>query len=429
MAQAFFDGADEATRDELARLLFYRDLETIRRPKPLFDPSDYPVSTLAVYDHGMPRALTPAPLRASQVAPIQIDDDDEKEPDPAALAAAQVDPPPLSGPKTDIKRINVAGIRTSIGYTQPFESQFQLEVGAARNAGKEHLDQESVFDHKDWKWYLGNCKETVVLVKGFPMLEDVVFVLHPNYWLRPAKHGKRIPNGNCYWLSLALLLYGNASCWLRVKAEHLSFLEKVLMDENHPRHEFYTRENLHSTRTKAIGKGQEWEGQVNLWEKLHLPGCWMNEDICILTADVYGVVLVLYKYDVPRKECWQNKIYDLKTFGAYNNRHIFMCYTHENHFQPMVPNDYYSYEFQLPRLTISATKRYNLVTGPRKRPGDGPKHYWRGPTQAIPCPLSQPSFTEDHLKRAGGYETSKTKPAPDPSSSKNAPTRPAPSAE
>ena len=115
--------------------------------------------------------------------------------------------------------------------------------------------------------------------------------------------------------------------------DSLSFLEKVLLDKNHPRHAFYTRENMHSTKTKATGpysmREQDirlWQGTVNLWEKLHLPGCWMSDAICTLTADVYGVFVVLYKYDFPKDPRWKNKIYDLKTFGAYNNRHIFLCY-------------------------------------------------------------------------------------------------------
>ncbi len=354
MAQAILDGADEATREELARLLFYRDLETIRRPKPLLDPNDYVLKTVDVYDHSNQLAAGPvhgqAPIpriggggylpqptwfkgrlaaKAGNVLFRAINLDEEDEVD-AIGPDDQKDPPPPSGPLTDM-RINIADARTLIGYTKPFESEFPLEVAAAKTAGNEFADQESVFQARDWKWVLSKYKGRIVLYKGLPMLEEVVFIKHPNFWMAEDTHGKIIPSGNCYWLSLALLLYGDASCWLRVKAEHLSYLEKVLKDENHPRHAFYTRENLYSTLTKATGpksmSGHNvWEGQVNLWEKLHMPGCWLNEDICILTADVYGVFVVLYKYNIPKHPRFQDKVYDMKTFGAYNNRHIFICY-------------------------------------------------------------------------------------------------------
>lgn len=51
--------------------------------------------------------------------------------------------------------------------------------------------------------------------------------------------------------------------------------------------------------------------------------------MCVLAADVYGVFLVLYKYDTNKKENrrWKGKVYDMKTYGSYNNRHIFLCCT------------------------------------------------------------------------------------------------------
>jgi hypothetical protein len=130
------------------------------------------------------------------------------------------------------------------------------------------------------------------------MVEDVVFVKHPNYWTRIRDHRKLVQSGQCYWLALALLLYGNASCWLRVKAEHLSFLEEVLPNRQHPRREFYARENRARTLTKATGPAGAagiWSGSLTLLEKLQIPGCWANEDVCHLTADLYSVFLVLYK--------------------------------------------------------------------------------------------------------------------------------------
>ncbi len=178
--------------------------------------------------------------------------------------------PPSTHPTTNL---DIPGIRQQIGYTEPFEKQFPQEIAVATK----HVDkdQETVFLAPDWLKYLDSYKGKTpgVLYKGFPMVEDVVFVKHPNYWTRIDNHGKLIANGQCYWIALALLLYGDASCWLRVKAEHLNFLEEILVNPQHPRHKFYAWENQARTLTQATGTAQAWSGVVSLWEKLQIPGC------------------------------------------------------------------------------------------------------------------------------------------------------------
>jgi hypothetical protein len=75
----------------------------------------------------------------------------------------------------------------------------------------------------------------------------------------------------------------------------------------------------------------------------------------------------------------------------------------ENHFQPMVPNNFYAYEFKIPRLTLSNTKYYRLVTRKHRRViRDGPGHHWRA-AKTMPAPLTRPSFEPEHLARAVGY--------------------------
>ncbi|GAB1317160.1 hypothetical protein MFIFM68171_07370 [Madurella fahalii] len=443
MAQAFYDNASENDREWLANALFYRELESIRRDRPLLDPHDFATKELKLYDRdeasaaassadvnlrggARPRRSTPRsmilptfqvrsrgfyrhpwlrPLFLAKPVTLDLLEDDDEPADP------EPEPP---GPLTAM-RIDIPLLRMHIGYNQTFEDQFPKEIKAAQTdlltAGYEYTDQETMFQSPDWLRYLHTYQGRAVylLYKGFPMVEDVVFIMHPNYWTRLEDHGKLVHNGQCYWLSLALLLYGNASFWLRVKAEHLCFLERVLINTNHPRHAFYTRENQVTATTHATGPSQSanatWSGTVNLWERLQIPGCWTSDDMGHLTADVYGVFLVLYKYDSPTGDAdWRDKIYDMKTYGAYNNQHIFLCFTHDNHFQPMVPNDYYSYEFKLPRPTLQATKKYRLVTRERRRlVRDGPGHHWRGQMQSIPPPLSYPSFEPEHLKRVAGY--------------------------
>ncbi|KAL2130908.1 hypothetical protein VTI74DRAFT_5792 [Chaetomium olivicolor] len=433
--RAFYNNADEDTKDWLAERLYYRELESIRRDAPLLDPAEYQVAQLELFDRdnappttvttiakaaqlglsrssttrkrlplflkrkksilGSPRTLA----RAAQAVDLTGDDDDNGTQTQA--------PGPLAGTLLDF-----AKIRARVGYRQGFEQEFGSEIDAARadflTAGSydRYTDNETIFQAPDWKQYLDypESRKGILLVKGFPMVEDVVFIMHPNTWTRLPKHNKFIYDGHCYFVSLALIFYGDASFWLRVKAEHLCFLEKVLKNHNHPRHSFYSRENQVRSKTKATGGGPEWEGMANMWEMLQIPGCWNNEDMCHLTADVYGVFLVLYKYGGRSDQRWHNKVYDMKAYGAYNSRHIFLCYTHENHFQPMVPNDYYAYEFKLPRLTLRSTKKYRLVTRERRRfVGDGPRHHWRGHENTIPPSLGGPCFEYEHLRRAAGY--------------------------
>jgi hypothetical protein len=348
--QSWYARFDEDTRDWLTMAAFYRELETIRRDAPLLDPRTYPVATLGVFDRDMnyqpqrdvslrggslPSSVSPRVLWRNsnpndtdfprflqrilaKAATVQVIDDDD---DDAGGGPTVISQPP--GPLIPM-RPAIQNIREKIGYTKPLEQQFPQEVLAAK--ADTFLDQETVFQQPDWKDYLPQRTMNPLLYKGFPMVTDVVFIKHPNYW--DGDVGKAIESGQCYWIAVALLLYGNASTWLRVKAEHLSYLENVLRKPDHPRHAFYARENQAYTHTKATGPGgKTWTGSVNLWEKLLIPGCWANEDLCHLTADVYSVFLVLYKYDADKNNPkWMSKIYDMKTYGSYNTRHIFMCY-------------------------------------------------------------------------------------------------------
>lgn len=76
----------------------------------------------------------------------------------------------------------------------------------------------------------------------------------------------------------------------------------------------------------------------------------------------------------------------------------------------MLPNDYLSYEFRLPRLTLASTKMYKLQTAEHNRPVDGLSHHWRAPLNSIPSSLSLPrgrhqdSVTESHIYRVVGYD-------------------------
>ena len=275
-------------------------------------------------------APSPPPILAKATFTVPISDDEDE-------------PPEVSGPFTGLIDTDVDYIRNKIGYRKPFNTQFAKEIAAWEKAnftdanGKfrnlELGDQNTMLKDPDWLPYLRQFKDSrnmPVLYKGFPMVEEVTFIKHPNHWNRPDLFGKLIDDGQCYWISIALLVYGDASSWLRVKAEHLAFFEQVLSNEKHPRHLFYKRENQVQANTMATGPDHDhvFAEALNWWERLQIPGCWTSEDMITLTADVYRLFVVLYKYHADEKKNpeWVDKVYDMRTYGAYNNRHVFLCY-------------------------------------------------------------------------------------------------------
>ncbi|KAL2115128.1 hypothetical protein VTJ04DRAFT_10791 [Mycothermus thermophilus] len=292
---------------------------------------------------------------------IEIDDDDKQ---PQATSSTSIG----SHPSTGLRK-NLRDIRRKLGYENSIESYFGHELAEAKKDPGVYKDQDEILKQPHWQTYLASRsgQDSRTLIRGFPMVEDVVFVKHQNTWSGEEVAGVNLPNGPCYWQSLSLLLYGNVYAWLRVKAEHLSYLERALLDSNHPRHQFYTREGRFVTNTWASGftKGAR-EISANLWEMLQVPNCWVNDAMCYLTADVYG---------------------------------------NEDHFQPMVPNDFYAWEFKLPPLTLKATAKYKLETKERtgRRAGDGPKHHFRAEFKSLPGVLARPWYTWDHLTMAVGY--------------------------
>lgn len=246
---------------------------------------------------------------------------------------------------------NFADIRRKLGYRRSIDDHFgRYKLAATRNFNDRYNsrskptstnpiadpDQATMLANFDWSGFFKNHYQYFknsqcpppVLYKGFPMIEEVVFLMHPNSWTEESRDGKHMDSGHCYWASIALLVYGSASYWLLVKAEHLWYLETILGNRHHPRHEFYKK--MMNTRfdSKSCGTpGSAMKhGRFNLWEALQIPGLWVNQDPCHLTADLYGLYLVLYKYDGTEREDWVGKVYDMKTYGTYNSRHIFLCY-------------------------------------------------------------------------------------------------------
>ncbi|TPX15012.1 uncharacterized protein E0L32_004842 [Thyridium curvatum] len=230
-----------------------------------------------------------------------------------------------------------------------------------------------------WEYPL-NCEESIAsgdwcpsskapLLKGFPLVEDVVFLRDGN------THGI----SNCYWNAISLHMYGTHEFAARVKGEHLDHVRAVLSNEHHPMYDKYTAMNSKFYKTEALPflpvQANVTPVLLNLWQILNIPGAWTPAAMMEITADVYGVFIVMYSMQGDRVQDGK-VITEVKTAGPYNARHLFLLYVGNCHFQPMTPNEYYGWEFQCPRITRASTMRY--LQGPQTGQGkDGIAHPWR----------------------------------------------------
>ncbi|KAJ4411611.1 hypothetical protein N0V85_003825 [Neurospora sp. IMI 360204] len=333
--ESYLKPGNEIYRRVLPKLIYYEELKTIRREKPIVDPKDAaaPVVTVEIWER-------PEAVKEPEITTIDNDDEEEGvkvKPLPFKKTAASPKAegqPNTSTTSTGVKRKacslnpkpvrltsthNFTAIRKQLGYGGPIDQHFgRYKLAATTNFTDRYSksdptnpiadpDLATMLGDFDWSGFFKNHKRhyknfqhpPAVLYKGFPMVEEVVFVMHPNKWDSEDRDGKHMDDGHCYWSSIALLIYGSASFWLLVKAEHLWYLESILNNPHHPRHHFYKRmmETKFKSKSGDIkGLGTAKRGEFNLWEALHIPGLWVNHDPCYLTADLYKVFLVLYKY-------------------------------------------------------------------------------------------------------------------------------------
>ena len=149
----------------------------------------------------------------------------------------------------------------------------------------------------------------------------MVFLRSWNVW-------QGINDGACYWTALAMLVYGNRAAWLRVKAEHLVLFDRVLRSPGHPRHRLYRELNEKWYPTvggmACGGAGRPAPIEANLWQVLNLPNVFVPMNMLDVTADLYNVFLVMYSYDHGEHK---RTVYETRTRGAYNSRHLFLLYT------------------------------------------------------------------------------------------------------
>lgn len=146
-----------------------------------------------------------------------------------------------------------------------------------------HLFEECL--HMPNNWVNDRRPGTSPLLRGFPMMEDVVFVRAANYRGTPA---------NCYWKAVAAQVYGHPSYDDRVKAEHLDFYSEILATPTHPRHDQYSEVNRRFYQT-YVGPGQQSVQTVaNIYQLLRIPNSWTPGDMFDITADLYNLFIVVY---------------------------------------------------------------------------------------------------------------------------------------
>ncbi|RYP35547.1 hypothetical protein DL767_003801 [Monosporascus sp. MG133] len=228
-----------------------------------------------------------------------------------------------------------------------------------------------------WRRSRGAC-----VLRGFPLVEDVRFLV-------PGNHGE--PEGDCYWRALSFHLYGGDGHWDLVKAEHLAYVHHVLTHEAHPRHALYARHlnaRFFDTAAPSAGEGDgdgscSYSFKANIWQVLHMAHAWTPALMQQVSADLYNICVVTFGARSSTSPSSSSRdsssvitVTETTMRGAYNSRHVFLLYADDSHFQPMMPTDYYDWEFLYPRPTAADTARYRFA--PKATSSRGAlEHAWR----------------------------------------------------
>ncbi|PSS02250.1 hypothetical protein BD289DRAFT_422258 [Coniella lustricola] len=215
--------------------------------------------------------------------------------------------------------------------------------------------ETSLTDH-----WLKNPVPDASLLRGFPMMEEVVFFRSAN---------DKGCASDCYWKAVAQHMYGNYGYSMRVKAEHLEFFTAVLLDDTHPRYADYNTLNKTFVDSQVTFGGKAAPTRVNLYQQMRVPRVWTSDAMFQVTADLYNLFIVNYRLDArdapTRFKKKKTKLLYAGApimYGSYNARHVFFLYVDNNHYQPMTPNDFFASEFQTPRPTFDSTFGYESTT-------------------------------------------------------------------
>ncbi|KAF3767475.1 hypothetical protein M406DRAFT_328552 [Cryphonectria parasitica EP155] len=231
------------------------------------------------------------------------------------------------------------------------------------------------FERAVQQYWLRDAATTGALLRGFPMMEEVAFFRAGNY---------RGAQSNCYWKAVAYVVYGHHWYASRVKAEHLTYFGEILERPDHPRHAYYTDLNRLFVPSWVTNQGKTITTRVNLYQQLTVPAVWTSDSMFTVTADLYNLFIVTYRveglrgHDATAKAAADGYVRAPIIYGSYNARHVFFLGLNGQHYQPMVPNDYYATEFQLPRPTFDSTYGYETTERrPDRAASLSTEHPWR----------------------------------------------------
>ncbi|KAF2968854.1 hypothetical protein GQX73_g4765 [Xylaria multiplex] len=230
----------------------------------------------------------------------------------------------IPGPKSGL-RLNLDKYTHDIGSDVMGLERHINRVIRKTFYASETLDEEQALQE-------GWTNQPTKLFKGFPLVEEVGFVAFSNQ----AK-----PQGDCYWRALAYILHGKSARWDIIKADHYVYLQHVLGDKTHPRHQLYAKLNTQFFQTHGgvlRNNTRTFPFKANIWQLLHLPHSWAPGAMQQITADLYNIHLITFTYDETTNMCSE-----VSVRGAYNSRHVFMIFLNNCHFQPLAVNEYLSW--------------------------------------------------------------------------------------
>lgn len=349
LARRFWNQATGGQKDVLAEELFYEELETVRRPRPLLDPATCETTSVQIVYENQQGAAPPtgsgdgtsaaAAQRARKATQTSIDlttggeppDQETNDPDaeyhrlmPSVARSnmkyhlTSANPGQWPSPGAGL-RFAVERFKRDLGWTEDFDETFAQELEVGERDPYSHAG--GPFGYEDMlgpgqPWLEATSCGWPRLAAGFPLVEGVRFVRHTNAW-------PGIPSGTCYWTATAMLVYGDPWQWLRVKVEHQEHFARVLANPAHPQHALYRALNEKWYATTATGPRVSAQVAVNLWQALSLPGCYTPVAMADVTADLYNVYVVMFSYDSMDHP---KAVYETRIRGAYNARHLFYLY-------------------------------------------------------------------------------------------------------
>lgn len=297
-------------------------------------------------------------------------------------------------------RLDISLLRDALGTRGPRHPKMLAGVNNTMRA-MDWSRRPRTLENSLQDFWLRDPARNSPLLYGFPLMEEVAFYRVGNYYGTPS---------DCYWKAVAYHVYGGHRYAARVKAEHLEYFSWVLGMRSHPRYNQYTAWNSQfSATTVTNGDGSNSIATLlNLYQQLRIPDTWTSSRMFHITADLYNLYIVVYSLgalDATQRAALQatsagqaspagrarspirgakdeipstSFVQYPRIYGSYNARHVFFLYVNDNHYQPMVPNEYFASEFQLPRPTFASTFGYgSLQQDEARAPKLSTDHPWR----------------------------------------------------